>query len=211
MRGEARSIARDCIFDLYQKFGIRGAVKKRPVPHVTLFGPFQTRHIRDVKRAIRDTTMPYNELHYEINGFGNFDEKHSWFNLSPKKRVIYLNICPSPEMKKFRQSLAERILPITSPKDVSIDKAKKYKFHSTVAINDIAVKFDVIQKYLNSVSVCVRGTCERITLVNNHKIECEFDLVRHRMLTRQQALGNRFRVTATRRNTRSPGRRIYRR
>jgi hypothetical protein len=40
-------VTKKLIFNIHNKFGVRVAVRKRPVLHVTLFGPFDTKSVKE--------------------------------------------------------------------------------------------------------------------------------------------------------------------
>lgn len=193
MRGVPRYVVQENIWKIARKFLVRGAVKKRPVPHVTLFGPFRTHSIKSVIRTIVDVAKQYDSFSYEIDGFGNFDyDDNKWYTLKKRKAVIYLHIRASENMQQFRRELAEKLLSITYPKNRSNESLDDFKFHSTVAINDIADKFDDIWDHISKKPPKVHGICYRITLLKEGRIICEYDLVQKRKLNRQMALDRRI-------------------
>ena len=178
--------ARDLIHDVARRFGVRGAVRHRPVPHVTLFGPFGTRNIGKVKGIMADVGPSYGKLRYELDGFGYF-EKSIW-RVFKQKRVIYMKIRPSEEMAQFRRALAERLFRVCRVKEERVDRIDGFVFHSTIAINDIAARFDDIWEYLERRGMKGGGACYRATLLENSLINCEFDFVLGRMQDRRAAL-----------------------
>jgi len=91
LRGEAKDVTKKLIFDIYKKFQVRGAIRMRPVPHVSLFGPFYTRSIRDVKQIISEVGQEYSKLDYEVTGFDYFERKiRSFFN-SKKEKTCHIS------------------------------------------------------------------------------------------------------------------------
>ncbi len=63
---------------------------------------------------------------------------------------------------------------------------KSYKPHATIAFKDIDDKFRVIKKFLETVDVPkIQHFVLRLTLLKNAKILREYDLLQHRLLTRQ--------------------------
>ncbi|MGY5149564.1 MAG: hypothetical protein ACW9W3_05825 [Candidatus Nitrosopumilus sp. bin_68KS] len=59
IRGDIRDLCKKLIFDIYHKFRVRGMVRKRPVPHITLFGPFGCRSIKNVIETIKEVGQDY--------------------------------------------------------------------------------------------------------------------------------------------------------
>ena len=179
----------DLIHYVAREFGVRGAVRHRPVPHVTLFGPFGTRNMGKVKDIMADVGSPYCKLRYELDGFGYF-EKSIW-RIFKKKHAIYVKIMPSEEMAEFRRTLAEQLFRVCVAKDEKFDRTDGFAFHSTMAINDIAAQFDDIWEWLGRRGMKGGGTCYRVTLLENARINREYDFVRGRMLDREAALNPR--------------------
>lgn len=195
LMGESKHLARQLIYDLFHKFRVRGQVNKRPVPHVTLFGPFACRDIRLVIHDIGEVGSQYSELLYEIDGFDYFElkKKFLFITTASKKNVIYLKIIPSEDLKDFRHELAKKLLKYTNVVETSRDSRDKFKYHATIAMKDIHHKFDEIWEYLKGYDIKTKGMCYRITLLNQGKIMHEYDLPTKRLLNRRQSLSRRTR------------------
>lgn len=192
LRGEPKNVSKELIFNIYKKFGVRGAVRKRPVPHVTLFGPFYSRSIRDVKQIIQKVGSNYSKLDYELSGFDYFEQKKGFLGIKKIKHVIYLEIKPSSDLQKFRHSLSKELRKKSSAQKHDSDSESKFKFHATLAIKDIHRKFDDIWNYLKQFPIETKGVCYRITLLNMGRIICEYDFVQKRILNRSQAMSRRY-------------------
>jgi 2'-5' RNA ligase len=190
LMGESRHITKKLILDIYHKFRVKKVASKHFVPHVTLFGPFACNSIRDVLRCLREVGSEYSELEFNIDGFDYFElkKKFLFITTSSKKNVIYLKIIPSNDLKDFRHSLAKKLLKFTDAVNASHDSKDKFKFHATLAMNDIHYKFDSIWKYLKNYEVKTKGVCYRITLLNQGKIMYEYELSTGRLLNREQSL-----------------------
>ncbi len=193
LMGESKHLTRQLIYDIYYKFRVQGQVRKRPVPHVTLFGPFGCSNIRKVIHDIRYVGAEYSKLEYEINGFDYFElkKKFLFITTSTKKNVIYLKIVPSEKLKEFRHKLAKKLLKISSTSNIDHDSKEKFKFHATIAMKDIDRKFDRIWKYLKNYNIKTKGMCYRITLLKGGKIMYEYDLPTKRLLNRRQLIGRK--------------------
>ena len=178
LRGEAKAVTKKLIFDIYKKFHVRGAVKKRPVPHVSLFGPFNTRSVYEIKQIMTRVGKNYSSLNYEISSFGYFDiKKRSFLIPRKKKNVIYLKLEPYSDLLKFRHALAKELFRKTKSLNKDFDSEKGFKFHATLAMKDIHQKFEDIWNYLGNYPIKTKGVCYRITLLKKGVIICEYDFV----------------------------------
>jgi 2'-5' RNA ligase len=193
LMGETKHLARELIYDIFHKFRVKGVMKKRPVPHVTLFGPFSTRSIREVIQSIREVCSEYSELRYEVDGFDYFESKKKFLFIttSSRKNVIYLKIKPSDQLKEFRRKLAKKLLKITNTISEQ-DSKDKFHFHATLAMKDIDRKFEKIWEYLKNYEIKTKGICYRITLLKDGKIMYEYELSTGRLLNQSQALRKRI-------------------
>lgn len=190
IRGDIRDLCKKLIFDIYHKFRVRGMVRKRPVPHITLFGPFGCRSIKNVIETIKEVGQDYSKLEYQVNGFDYFELKKKFlFITTSRKNVIYLKINPSEELMEFRYSLAKKLLKITNSVNIDNDSKEKFHFHATLAMKDIDRKFDDIWEYLKKYDIEKSGVSYRITLLKMGKIVCEYDLYEKKVLRRIQVLG----------------------
>ena len=121
--GEMKQLSKKLIYDIYHKFHVSGNVKHRPVPHISLFGPFGCKSIYNVVNAIGQVGSEYSELKYQVDGFDYFElkKKFLFVTTSIKKNVIFLKIIPSEELKDFRYSLAKKLLKITNSSNIDND------------------------------------------------------------------------------------------
>ncbi|MBI4044955.1 MAG: 2'-5' RNA ligase family protein [Candidatus Diapherotrites archaeon] len=173
--GFARKYLKETIFGLSKKFGVKGVTKKRVVPHVTLFGPFKTKNIKEVVRKIERVSRRYDLVPFTLNGFGHFENK-----------VVFINIKPSDELKSLRKELANFIVDLTQTK--GHDFGDNFDFHATIAFKDIQARFDEIWKYLQSMEQkSISQHLLRITILENGKILYEYDLMQRKLLPRAEA------------------------
>ncbi len=191
--GDIKKISRKLIYDIYHKFHVKGNVKHRPVPHISLFGPFRCRSIYNVVNAIGQVGSEYSELKYQVDGFDYFEQKKKFLfvTTSTRKNAIYLKIIPSEALKDFRHSLAKDLLRITDSSNIDHDSKEKFQFHVTIAMKDIDQKFDAIWEYLKDYEIKSDAVSYRITLLKKGKIMYEYDLKTKRLLTRKQVIGRR--------------------
>ena len=174
------------------------------VPHISLYGSFSAdyRQVNRVKEVLLSAGKNYSSLPYLIDGF-------RWIN-SSHGRVIYFNIVPSPEFKKFRQELAQRLLRIV-PETKTFDKEVDFLFHSTLAYKLDSREFERIWPYLCSErSEATKFSIHtgddedhhmryfylplnalRVTFLNDQsKILCEYDFLQQRLLSRSESLSS---------------------
>ena len=109
LMGETKHLTKKFIYDLFYRFKVRGQVRTRSVPHVTLFGPFGCKSIRQVIHTMGEIGSEYRELEYGVDGFDYFElkKKFLFVTTSTKKNAIYLKIIPSKELEDFRSRLAK--------------------------------------------------------------------------------------------------------
>jgi 2'-5' RNA ligase len=157
--------------------------RKRPVPHISLAGPFETRDIERVIRDVESVAKNYNLVNFKLKGFRYFN--------NPVGKVIYADIEPSKELEELRWELAKRLMKYAELKEW--DKNKKFSFHATIAFKDIDRKFSDIWRYLKRKEVPnINQHLLRITILRNSKILYEYDLMLKRLLTRREALSKRI-------------------
>ena len=192
--GNLRWVCKQLIFDIYRKFRVRGAVKHRPVPHFTLFGPFNCKSVKKVIEIIKETGEPYSQLEYQAQGFGYFESKKKFlfFNTSTRKHVVYLKINPSDDLRDFRYALAKKLLKTCNSTNFDHQSKNEFHFHATLAMKDIDSSFDDIWAYLKKYNITQYAVAYRITLLRKGKIVCEYDFRDGNVLDRFQVL-RRFR------------------
>lgn len=184
-QGYAKKYIKNKIFEIGKKFKIKGAIKKRIVPHITLFGPFHSNNESKVISVFQKIVRKYKFVKFNLRGFGKFD-----------KRVIYVDIIPSENMKSLRRELSKELLNLKTSfifktvKSKSLhDNNENFFFHATIALNDIHHKFDKIWRYLHSQIIPnLEQRLIRITLLKNGKILKEYDFLQEKLLNRSMAL-----------------------
>lgn len=136
--GEVKQDLRDIIYDVADRFNVHGAAEPRAVPHITLFGPYNTDRGREVKAVVQDVLSGFDVVPYRIDGFGRFSEN----------KVIYANVIPSLELRELRRELSRQPRPITY-NTRPWDSDYFYDFHITIAFRDVSDQFDEIWRYVN--------------------------------------------------------------
>lgn len=171
------------------------------VPHISLYGSFaaDTKQTERIKDVLTSVGRRYSFLPYLIDGF-------HWIN-GKNGRVIYFNIVASPEFKRFRQELAQRLLGI-APRTQHYDHEEDFLFHATLAYKLDSREFERIWSHvsqdqtLSGKFVAHSGDSEqhqmkyfylplnalRATFLNDQsKIVCEYDFLQQRLLTRSES------------------------
>jgi 2'-5' RNA ligase len=188
--GYAKKYLKRTIFEVAKKFRVKGVTKKKVVPHITMFGPFNTDDESKVISTFFDVCKKHKLMSFQLKGFGSFHN-----------RVIYAEIISSPELKDFRKELAKKITKLRSflffktvkTEGIS-DYNENYPFHATIAFKDIGNKFNSIFKYLkNKKHPPINQKLLRLTLLKNGKILYEYDFLQKRLLNRNQALNKGIR------------------
>ena len=181
--GDAKKYLKRRIFEVARRFYVRGVTRKRPVPHISLAGPFETRDIKRVIRDVESVAKNYNLVNFKLKGFGYFN--------NPNGKVIYADIEPSKELEELRWELAKRLMKYAELKEW--DKNNTFSFHATIAFKDIDRKFPKIWRYLKSKKEPnIHQHLLRITILRNDKILREYDLMLKKMLNRRQALSKKI-------------------
>ena len=193
MMEESKEITKKIIYNISKKFNVQGQTRKKVVPHITLFGPFNTKSIHDVIGTIGEIGSKYSSLEYEIDGFDYFEfkKKFLFITTNTKKNVIFLKVIPSEDLKNFRFDMAKKLLKFCDAVKASHDSKDKFKFHATLAMKDIHYKFDEIWDYLMNYEIKFKLVTYRVTLLNQGKIMFEYDFPSKRLLNRRQVLGEK--------------------
>jgi len=175
------------INEIAHEFSVKGALKYRPVPHMTLYGPSQARSLDSVFSKIEKVAKRYTLVPFVVYAFDSHNGKGG--------KVIGCRINASAELKNLRRELAEELNKIVKIDDRQPwDNEGDYWFHTTIAMKDIDWQFRYIWSYVNKKEKPhINQHLVRITVLNeNRKIEREYDLMFKRWLNRREALSNRL-------------------
>ncbi len=185
--GYARKYLKRSIFDVARRFRVKGVTRKRPVPHIILVGPFETREIKRVIADVKNVAKKYNLVNFKVIGFGYFN--------NPGGKVVYADIEPSKELVELRWELAKELMQYVRLKDG--DRKERFSFHATIAFKDIDRKFSEIWSYLkHKENPNINQYLLRITIIKGGRIVYEYDLMLRRLLNRRDALsGNVWKRT----------------
>ena len=178
--GYPKRYLKSLIHEVARKFRVKGAIKPRPVPHMTLYGPSETSNIQRVFAAIERVGKKYALVPFKVEGFDWRDGK--------KGKVIAARINASPELKNLRKELARELSKISTPD--RYDTQDSYWFHTTIAFKDINPKFSKIWRYLMAKQQPqLDQHLVRITILGKgRKIIREYDLVLNKWLNPQRGI-----------------------
>jgi len=165
--GEVKQDLQNVIYDVADRFDVQGAAKPRAVPHITLFGPYNTDRGREVKETVQDVLSGFDVVPYRIEGFGRF----------PENKVIYAKVIPSPELRELRRELSRQLRPLTYNYR-SYDSDYFHDFHITIAFKDVDTKFDDVWQYVNEeYDLGYDEYATRITSLRRRQMLWEYDLL----------------------------------
>lgn len=168
---------RDIIFELQREFGVSGAARPRAVPHITLFGPYDTDQGSTVKRVLLDIFEDFDCVPYRVDGFDTFR----------KNRVVYARVIPSHELRELRREISRRLRPITYNYRPH-DSHDWYEFHITLAYKDVGNQFRPILHHLErNHAPSFDSYATRITSLRRRSMMWEFDLPRGELMTSREA------------------------
>ncbi len=175
--GEVKHRLREIMYDIANRFNVRGAVEPRPVPHVTLYGPYDTNRGREVKQALISVLSEYDVVPYRIDGFDTFADKN----------VIYANVIPSQELRSLRRDVTRELRPLTYDAR-PWDSKYFYDFHITVAFKDVGSKFDDILDYVTErYEPRFDEYALRVTSLRRRNMLWEYDLLQDEVLDSDEA------------------------
>jgi len=172
--GKAKREIKRLILEVDKKFSF--GRRKRPVPHISLAGPFETKNQRRLLSDFRSLCEKHNLMHFTVEGYG-------YFLLT---RVIFINIKPDKEFDLFRWKLSKTLQLYCSLKPY--DLKRKFEYHATIARNLPLLKFIAVKLYIDKKSKPnFKHALIRATLTRDSKILCEYDFLLKRLLNRREA------------------------
>ncbi|MBN1763614.1 MAG: 2'-5' RNA ligase family protein [Methanomicrobia archaeon] len=176
--GKARGKAKKLIRDVDRKCDIK--LSYRPVPHVTLAGPFHTQNEGKLVSDFNRLCKKYEVMKYKVVGFNTFKDN----------RVVYIDINPSEKLDEFRWELSKAIKSYCRLK--SFDLEKKFYFHATVAMNLTHEEFKCVNKFIRKkTEPDYKHIMLRAAIIKNSRILYEYDFMLKRLLNRGEAKSKR--------------------
>jgi 2'-5' RNA ligase len=187
LSGSARKYVQDAVYDVANRFNVKGVTRNRVVPHITLIGPIKTTYEHKLVHEIIETCKKYDLMTIKFRGFTSFG------NWLLGNRVLAIKIEPSSELELLRIELIAKLSVFCQ---LSKFDTRKWKPHATIAFKDIDKKFGQIKAYLeNRRCPEIQHYILRVTLLKNARILCEYDFLQHRTLTRFEALNREIKKT----------------
>lgn len=175
--GELKQRLREITYDVAEEFEVRGAVDPRPVPHITLFGPYDTDRGYEVKRRLLNVLDQYSVVPYRIDGFDTF----------PDTKVVYAKVVPSHELRALRRAVSRRLRSVCEGYP-SYDTHYWYDFHITIAFRDVGSQFGAIRRYVRDrYELSVDAYATRVTSLDRRSMVYEYDLPRGEVLSADAA------------------------
>lgn len=182
--GAPKSRIKRIVYDISDRFRIR-LNGKRPVPHLTVYGPFGT---KDRRRLVQtfvsvckkfDVRSKSDLIKLHLKDFENFK--------SDRGSVVHVGIKPSEKLIELNELLLTELNYFCRSQEW--DKSMKYKkWHATLALKLPENKAASIVNYLEKRhEINEDFNVIRLTLMKNRKILYEYDFIQHKLLNRQQA------------------------
>jgi 2'-5' RNA ligase len=184
LAGYAKHYARELIYDIAQKYKVKGRIEERPVPHISLYGGKETytENINEVMQIVEAIGKKYRVVPYTIRGFDYFDQKN---------KVLYLKVDASDELVKLRRDLYTGLKKISNASNW--DEDDSFNFHINIAFKDIDRKFERIWDDIRQQTNKIQEHLFVITILGKrNKIINEYDLILKKMLTRDQAKSRKY-------------------
>ncbi len=179
LNGHPKKYAKRLIFEISKKFHVHGVTHKRPVPHISLFGPFQTNDPKGIVNSVVKVCKKHDLIPYSISGFNHFDHA--------RNKVIFLDIKPSRELENLRWDISKTLVPITKIRN-DWDRQRNFTFHATIAFKDIDHKFKQIVSYLKTKEEPqIKQHLLRVSIIKNGLILYEYDFMQKRLLNRSDS------------------------
>lgn len=172
MFGRAKYDIRELVLHTSRQFNINVS---RPIPHITLVGPFNTNDESRLVNDFRSICCNIELIDYIIEGIDVFTDTG----------VVYLNVHPSDKLTTFRRDLRDRLRRYCNLSE--FDFVEPFAFHSTIAKHLSQQKVKAIQKNIRH-DQKYNHRMLRATLLKNGKILVEYDFLLKRMLSRREAL-----------------------
>jgi len=167
-------VFRDIIEDVRDQFNLHS--NKRPVPHITIFGPYDTDQGIEVKQRTQDVLSNYSVVSFTVSGFNCFEDTN----------VVYADIEPTSELQSLRRELANSLESVTYNQR-SWDLRDSYEFHITIATNLGNQTSSVLQYVEAEYDIDMQLHATRFPALDRRRMMWEWDLPRGVELSPQEA------------------------
>lgn len=172
--GEQKEFFRNTIHDVRERFDLD--TQSRPVPHITLFGPYNTSQGYEVKTRTQRILSRYSVVPYRVVGFDSF----------PDSGTVYADVQPSQELQTLRSELADGLCSVAydhRPWDAN----DSYDFHITIATNVGDLHSEILRYLRQSYDVDIELYATRVTALDGRKMMWEWDIPRKTALSAREA------------------------
>lgn len=174
--GKAKHELKDLIWGIDREFRLGYARRHRPVPHITLAGPFYTKYKKRLISDFEELCVKQPIMTFKVKGFGTFDDT----------QVVFIDIEPDKNLDKFRWELSKKLGDYCNLRPYDLER--KFNFHATLAMNLRQDKFDDIKRYIETKPEPeFTHSVMRVTLIKKQKILREYDFFLRRLLKRRPA------------------------
>jgi 2'-5' RNA ligase len=192
-----------------KRLGIRG---QRPLPHISLFGPAETNSLRRVIADVERIGRKYTLVPFKIDGFSRFDEpsKVIYLDIDPSPELEQLRqelaesliriskgyaVWDTKQRYKFHSTIGM----FDTHDDSKFDQLYTYAENHCRLENFRQHKASIVGKLVNIIKKYVlrmeeeeegiRQYLLRVTILGKgSRIQCEYDLLLKRSLSRRKAL-----------------------
>ena len=172
--GKEKQEFRDIIEDVRNQFNLHQ--NKRPVPHITIFGPYDTKQGLEVKQRTQDVLSNYSVVPFTVSGFDIFEDTN----------VVYADVEPSRELQSLRRELANSLESVTYNQRFW-DLRDSYEFHITIATNLGDRTSSVLQYVEAEYDIDMQLYATRFPALDRRRMMWEWDLPRGVELSSQEA------------------------
>lgn len=177
--GDTKSELRTIINDVADEFSVTELSEAHVVPHVPLFGPYDTARGSEVKRQLIETLSDFDVVPYRIAGFDTFHNEQR----------VDITVVPSIELVSLRKQIGEVLQPLTKNYP-AWDEDLKLEFRIPVVDSSQLATGNVtaVLEYLESrFDPTFDEYATRVTSLRNEKILWEYDLLQDRVLEQNEA------------------------
>lgn len=171
---------RNMIYDLAETFDSPEITEPRPVPHITLFGPYDTEQGNECKKRLVEALQNIDPPKYKISGFGMFEHSN----------VVYANIQPSTAFREMRRSLFLKQAPLSSGyQDHDCDY--EYEYHITIAnVKKTNLARSMLEYLRDQYSYEEEVYATRVSALDGRSMMYEFDIPRKTLLSQKKAVSS---------------------
>lgn len=146
------------------------------MPHITIFGPYDTKQGLEVKQRTQEVLSNYSVVPFTVSGFDSFEDTN----------VVYADVNPSTELRSLRRYLANRLEPVTYNQR-SWDLCDSYEFHVTIATDLDDQTSSVLQYVEREYEIDMELYATRFPALDRRRMMWEWDLPRGVELSAQEA------------------------